>query len=224
MSKKEVKTDENLMLGKYAEEFISSYSYVEKGVGLCDESYLDIFRKEVSMPVEEKVLLAMGLTDHSLLGLEETLSFDSGYKRNVDTVFDGVVFTNRGIYKYKRDLYIFQSNNYDCNFIHNRFISWRMFANSRLENRGIDIEKVRSWKIVDSPYTCIWGSIGKRYKIDVRHRIDELYTGGDYCIRLYIQDVCIGEISMYNEKSIYKAYVISSDFFPSLQQYIRSKM
>ncbi len=103
--KKEEK-DENLILGRHAEKFISSCPYLEKGRGDFDEAYVPMFRTQVHMPVQEKVLLAVNLcvTNKAVVG---------------------TVFTNRGIYHRKLEK---GDKVGEC-----LFTSWKKFAVSELQ-------------------------------------------------------------------------------------------
>ena len=103
--KKEEK-DENLILGRHAEKFISSCPYLEKGRGVFDEAYVPMFRTQVHMPVQEKVLLAVNLcvTNKAVVG---------------------TVFTNRGIYHRKLEK---GDKVGEC-----LFTSWKKFAVSELQ-------------------------------------------------------------------------------------------
>ncbi len=100
------KEDEDLVLGRYAEEFISSYPYVKKGERDFEKTYVAMFRAQINMPVQEKVLLAANV-----------------YKPNEEGLVKGTVFTNRGIYYRSR-----RGGNAE-----NRFTSWKKFAVSKLD-------------------------------------------------------------------------------------------
>ncbi len=109
------KEDEDLVLGRYAEEFISSYPYVKKGVRDFDETYVAMYRAQVNMPVQEKVLLAASIYKPDREGLLKGL-------------VHGTVFTNRGIYHISLDI------NQEGYFVLNdHFTSWKKFAVSKLD-------------------------------------------------------------------------------------------
>lgn len=114
---KKEEEDENLVLGRYAEEFISSYPYVRKGERCFKETYVAMYRAQVNIPAQEKVLLAANV--------EET--------RYKSKVIKGTVFTDRGIY--------YRGKTIDKEghiVLKDRFTSWKKFAVSKLVIRHSD--------------------------------------------------------------------------------------
>ncbi len=101
---KKAEEDENLVLGRYVETFIFNYPYLINGIGDFSGTYEDMFREQVNIPVQEKVLLA---NVHLNVVSKET---------------HGTVFTNKGIY-YKG----FSEYGY-----RKYFTSWRKYAVSEL--------------------------------------------------------------------------------------------
>ncbi len=150
------KEDEDLVLGRYAEEFISSYPYVKKGERDFEETYVAMFRAQVNMPVQEKVLLAANVLETNT------------YKGKA---IQGTVFTNRGIYhreRVKDEVYGW--------VIKDHFTGWKKFAVSKL-----DISAPNHVDIMDVAAVSVIGIALNVYG----HLLIRVHISGEEVARIY---------------------------------------
>ncbi len=192
--------EKDLLIGKYAERYISNYAYVKKGTGIYIETNILLFRAAAHIPVEEKVLLAVNV------------QYDT--RNNII----GTVFTNAGIYCRTSDTY----KNY-------AFISGRTsdtyknyaFINGRTLD-SYDGFVFTSWsKFVDSKL-IMTGNAGQEYYFDEKSkRYLSHYADESFRVCIGSENRFIASFLLLRKEPMRTREAVRYEFFPELQQYLR---